>query len=388
MEMTMNGRVCAIVDTKYQLLNCLNIVFHMSKNKNIDFDLYMSRSSFFTEEMVNRLEDTGLFRNIYLYKDINDSVTMGHPFLNNWVRFKRVFAPRRFIIDMCYDKTCLKKGEYKYLLCAFNTHIAMAFSMAYSDIKILLFEEGTASYTNNILPVTRNRDILFNLMNKRNPWKEIGVIFVNNEKYYLKGIAKKTVQLPSLKNAPTELLQMLQNVFCYKGSKLYNEEKFVYLLQPFSAREQDERHNVQKSIIKILEREIPSCILRRHPKQEVDYETSLQYDNDNDMWELICGQRIHDSHVIIGAFSTAQITPKLIFDEEPWLIFTYRIYKDWLGKEHMEGIEKMAMKLISNYRIPEKIMNVDSLEDFEKALIIMKNKRNVQQSKKDDDKEY
>lgn len=369
----MKGRVCAIVDTPYQLLNCLNIIYNSYKQESLSIDLYVMNCEYFSDQMIQRIKKTQLFESIVRFNEVNDSETKRNTFTYNKERITRAFFPKSYITSICDDKNCLKQKKYDCLICAFDTPIALAFSMAFPDIRIVLFDEGTASYTNGIAPITRNRDILFSIKRKKNPWRNIDIIFVNNKEYYRDGLAKKAIQLPSLNECEPDFMATLFSVFDYKGSKIYDNEYFVYLIQPISEGK-DEYNNIQKNIIGIIEDNRPTCIARKHPKQRNVLESTLPYDNDNDLWELVCSQRITDNHVLIGAFSTAQLIPKLIFDIEPWIVFTHRLYDGWIAEDRMRIINQLIDSLRDEYQNEGKIVVVNTVEELEAFFITMMEK--------------
>ena len=86
-------------------------------------------------------------------------------------------------------------------------------------------------------------------------------------------------------------------------------------------------------------------------------------DTTNNMWEMECAKQITESHILIGCFSTAQFTPKLIFNVEPTIVFTYKLYKNM-----SVDVEQTVERLREIYTNPEKVVVLDSLSELQKLV--------------------
>ena len=86
------------------------------------------------------------------------------------------------------------------------------------------------------------------------------------------------------------------------------------------------------------------------------------YDNNNFPWELICSKEINDNTVLIGVFSTAQFSPKELYNIEPYIIFLYKIIKP-VGID-IKAIDEMTALLKNTYRNKTKIIIPNNIDEF------------------------
>ena len=65
----------------------------------------------------------------------------------------------------------------------------------------------------------------------------------------------------------------------------------------------------------------------------------------------------------IGAFSTAQFTPKMMFDREPTLVFLYKLY----GCQ-FNNADELVERIRASYRDPQKVLVPQTKEEFNAIL--------------------
>ena len=85
----------------------------------------------------------------------------------------------------------------------------------------------------------------------------------------------------------------------------------------------------------------------------------------NNMWELECIQSINDGNVIFAAFSTAQFTPKLLFDKNPYIIFLYKIFD-----LEVKGADEMIERFAHTYKYKSKIFVPKCMEEIDDIIKI------------------
>jgi hypothetical protein len=83
---------------------------------------------------------------------------------------------------------------------------------------------------------------------------------------------------------------------------------------------------MENKVLEILKEHFGNrLILRRHPIMKNEKKGDFRYDEDYDMWELVVAERITNNNILISSYSTAQMTPKLLFGKEPRVVFLYNI---------------------------------------------------------------
>ena len=193
---------------------------------------------------------------------------------------------------------------------------------------------------------------------------------MNNKELCRSSIAPCIKQLPSLKNASEDFWNLIKRVFAYDDSnELYLKYSIIYLMQPndYGLLEID-RINLQ--IEQILGSKEGKCIARPHPRQENILNSVIYMDYSRDIWELLCVDKISDNHILISMCSTAQLIPKMLFNKEPYLIFTYKLFKNVLPNEVYNKIENMVENIKSVYQDKTKIYVPTNIEEVQMCLKI------------------
>lgn len=192
-------------------------------------------------------------------------------------------------------------------------------------------------------------------------------IYLNNPEFLIGSKYRCEIKKINRKQDLSSELAVLKNIFQYKSNMLYQENTCVFLDQP----DNEEKINVETDNI-IKSRILYYCkdkgVCRRHPRQNNSDESGLTLDKTGNMWELTCSSEIDENSILVGKFSTAQFTPKLMFDAEPVLIFTYKLYKDFAGEDKENKISSMISFIKEKYTNPEKIYVVTSIEQLNMIL--------------------
>jgi hypothetical protein len=78
-----------------------------------------------------------------------------------------------------------------------------------------------------------------------------------------------------------------------------------------------------------------------------------------------------DDRCLVSINSTALFNPKLLFDQEPYIIFVYKLVKLFYDWSLFEGTIKL---FVEEYRDKEKIMIPESIEELREYLDRYKNR--------------
>ena len=128
--------------------------------------------------------------------------------------------------------------------------------------------------------------------------------------------------LPSMASDPTMQL-IVAEIFNITAQSLapYKGKRCVYLTQPIDGKPERKRELCETVTALKPWRDI--TVIRRHPRDNSPEMPGFAYDCENAQWELLCLSGIVDSaSVLVSSISTAQLSPKLLHDSEPTLIFT------------------------------------------------------------------
>ena len=121
-------------------------------------------------------------------------------------------------------------------------------------------------------------------------------------------------------------------------------------------------------------------VVKMHPaSKNINYPDNVLKFFDRIPFELIMDSYSMDNKILISIFSTACFSPKSLMDEEPYIILTYRIMKNWfsINSQYLELIEQVK----DSYKKPEKIMIPDSIEELTKDILRI---RSLERDKNED----
>lgn len=149
------------------------------------------------------------------------------------------------------------------------------------------------------------------------------------------------------------------NKFFY-GNDDYRQYDGVFLGRPADSPNEVE---ITNSLLSTAEKCNLKIAYRKHPREKNVFRS-----NDLGMWELRCAEEITSSSIIISAFSTASIIPKIYYDLEPFLLFFYPILEKELGKE-FKNANMLIRKIRMIYSDQTKVIVATSIDELMSYLV-------------------
>lgn len=337
-----------ICDTPYQIINSLSL---SSKEKNPDIYIYNQFKS--AENITAQLKKAGIFENVVLVNRYRSYPGV----LNKIVTLYRIITPWRTLKKYSVDK--IDKIVYKKIYTSFFTQFTDSLKLLNPYASVVQYEDGIGSYSVNDFQVTC-RSGLFKFVNKLLLGKRltynIDTLYLNNPKCYDGDAYEKIKELPKL-----TVDKKIEEIFSYEYNDLYKNSNCIYLTQPLDQTAIGKRASqVEREILKGINKKVT---IRIHPRQNHDEYADYNIDNINNLWEIECAKQIENHHMLIGAFSTAQFIPKMLFDTEPTVIFTYKIY----GIE-LQGAKETIEKLKNMYSDSKKVIVVENIKELQEIL--------------------
>lgn len=354
-------RLCFICETPFQIMNCLNYMYHQTEFSDVVSDIYIGDKFYQFNDIVKRLQDESVFDHVYGYNYDIENGKISH-YKN---KINEIFFPKKYIQSLVTQKIEINKKLYDYIYISVTTHFGIAMVLGCPKARVRYYDDGLASYIGYIGPryLPEKRKILYKIAGK-DYWRlQPEALYVNNKKFCRSELTDNIQELFPVAESSKEFKQILYRIFDYQQEKLYDQKQIVYLSQPNEADDANE-----KKVLKILDLYKEFCMIRIHPRQNNAEYDDFAIDQQRGLWELVCVEQIHDDHVLIGQFSTAQVVPKLLFEKEPWLIFTYKLYIKDNSNVNLDKIETMIMDLKNCYEKPDKIFVIENMEQLEKTL--------------------
>ena len=344
-----------MAQTAYQLMNMIKFVYFDTEGAKGRSNIYISNKVYLQIFDKKKLIDSGLFSKVVVYKEkrYSDDKTVGKidTFLN--------------VVNRNAFKKQLEKGEEKgdaeIVVIPSVSLESQMFWQYIKHKKVYLIEDGLGSLTGNILfdgmrPSRRRlTEILYGSF-------RLDKMYLNNLNYNNSVSDTNFYEIPG--KFSKELCSFLKEIFLpIEYESPYSATDVLYLQQPAaiwktSYVEAEER--LLRQCAKVLGNKL---IVRCHPLT-IDNPRlqGIRYDLQNYAWEAECIDRIDDTSIIMGIFSTAQFSPKLVFNREPHVIFMHKIITP-TNITNTE-IEKMIDVLKYDYSKKDKIHIPDSKEEL------------------------
>lgn len=349
----------------FQVLNCINFVYHNIRETKGSSDIYIIDEFFDDEAIANRLRETGLFNNVVFVKDIPDrsfslNRHLGQMFPKKYLQY-RLDPEKEPASDYLQLVTC---GWNKFF-------VRYAEFLREKGIRNIFLDDGIVSYVGNMrsneYPGLIDKKLKA-FLNKGPYSIKIDELYLNNVGQNQSNMVKRVLELPKLVTAEKELKELLNYVFSYNEKCL--TEKFIFLDQTKNKDFNMERLATKALIWEKIANIVPKreFVIRLHPHDMGKLDMpGLVFDKKRSLWELVCINEVNDEKVLIGYCSTALITPKFIFDLEPIIISLYKLI-EFYSKEKEREIDKIFMGLRESYRRKERVITPENIAELETAL--------------------
>lgn len=351
-----------LILTDYQLLNAIRFVYNNCENSFNNTDIFISESIRNINYKVKILKRLGLFSKIFLIRSlIFSSNTFGRKLRSLTLSLnKKSF--NKFII--CDNREIIPK-RYEILMVPCATLQCEIFINYFEHDKIYYIEDGFGSYFGDIQKNTMTPAHRF--VNQRlGKSVRIEKLYLNKVNFCKSDFALENCQIRG--QFEFNYKQILKEIFLTTDYvKTYNSNDFIYLRQPLIDFGQ-KYIDLEQTIIKLTADFIGDAfIVRNHPRnRKILNILEYRVDNGRNMWECVCLDNIGPQNVLIGLLSTAQITPKLLFDLEPTVIFLFNLFPlTDIKKQEELSIAESFKKL---YKDPMKIFTPRNMDEYLECL--------------------
>ncbi|OAT80986.1 hypothetical protein A6P54_13400 [Bacillus sp. MKU004] len=311
-------RIAFFCSTPYQLLLATNIKIQLYKND--DADIYVLNHFKNSSELVEKLKDSKLFKNVQHIDCIeftnSFSENKGLRFIQKtvcYLKYKKITKKYFELEDKFYDKV-----YFTYPDVIIQLAITELFNKN-SDMKIHLYEDGTGGYNTKILETSSYKKLFNKMFGFNRVIDRYDSISIFMPEFYSSNIVIPLERLPKIDINNKELIRVINTIFDYQYDQVINE-KIIFLEQPmdFINGLNEEIKHIVEDILK------ENYIIKLHPRSNTElYANFNVYKKNSIPWEIICLNNEIDDKVIISYFSTGGITNKILFDKEPVVIFLF-----------------------------------------------------------------
>lgn len=344
-----------MAQTAYQLMNMIKFVYNNTEQSRGDSIIFISNKVSSKLENQSILTESGLFKQVIIFceKQYKEDKIIG-----------KLDTVLNVINRESFGKLIIDRSEYREVEIVVIPSVSLESQIFWQYIvhrKIYLIEDGLGSITGNILldGMRSNRRLLTKLLYGS---FVLDKMYVNNRSFNNSEANTEFEEIPGTYDK--DICALFKKIFLpSQYVRTYKDSDIVYLQQPIKLWNFD-YIKLEKSIIqKCVERYNERFIIRCHPLTVMDSKIeNVRYDMQNYAWETVCIDQITDNSVLMGVFSTAQFSPKQLFNREPHVIFMHKIIKP--TNISQEKIENMIEVLLSNYSSTNKIHIPNSQDEL------------------------
>lgn len=334
-------KLCFIADTPFQVFNVLNIQNSLNKDRILYADLFIGEQFSNAKKLADNIRAKDIFRRVILFSPHLDS------YRNGFQKAIEIASPR-FRANLMLQNFSLKhRNIYNVVFITMITHFSEAMFFMNPKADLYYYDEGLSSYIGDNGPGYSDlkHKFLYALfghdLNKMYPKG----IYVNNPTFCDTKVTNNKFPINRMNN---DQQRRIYEIFEYTESDILEHRRVVYLTQPMNeicSTEYVESDTVKNALSNYRD----DVIIRKHPRENTVANDEFLYDKSGMLWELVCSSEISNSHILIAAGSTTLLVPKLMFNKEPFLIFTYNLFPitdEW--KEKFRDISRRIQIMYSD----------------------------------------
>ena len=351
--------ICAA--TPFQSLNAVNLAMHSLDDDTRKILFYRNYSPT-TDKILQGILQYSIFDEVYEY-DLVKKDNKPLYLLNDIVQ---AINPRLFLKWITKKHIDIKKQKINMITVTSGTEFEVALTRIFPDAKIIAYDDGLGSYVGDIVHDQKLKWIWRVLGRRTDRIKPI-CLYVNNVEFCESTLSKKKMRLAPLNTMDKEEKQLLNKIFGMGNTDLYSNRRLVYLSQPIE-EVSNGLGKIEKKLEESLEKFADQGIYRKHPRDT--HETNLKFTEDQSgcLWEFICGEKINDNSILLSLCSSAQIMPKILYNNEPWIIFTYKLYGLEESDVYKNRFKPIVDMIKHKYRSKKKIIEPESVEELTRVI--------------------
>jgi len=356
-----------ICSTPLQLITTINMRYTLLKECDYVV-LYLTNHVHSHEVMYRKAIESECFNEVHLIKtfEFNQKTSWMTKYrvtayiFRGYEYFNAKYITRNFIED---------SNIYNYFWVGFmdrsSWYIYLIYKKRNFNLKLSFFEDGIASYT--FLSEKQNKldKRLSNLFGYKALYEEIDSFYIYDPTLIKNNLHSNITIKPLQKIMSSTVCEQILKVFPVnkKDMKLL-DSRYIFFDQKHSLKiVQDEQLKIIIHLAKVLKEEF--C-LKLHPATllDVDRLKDLIVKTDKPL-EVICLKEDISNHILISIFSTVGISPKLMFDQSPKIIFLYKLI-NMDGVWSTNGNQYKFMELfIDKYKDSNMVFVPETMEELE-----------------------
>lgn len=358
--MSDNKYCCYLCVTPFHIFNAITL----NEQLGIKADLFIMDMIPDAEGYVERIKKENIFNDVILLsrkKMWDNSIgrkTMYLAALNGYFKIKRMIRTHMPRIDEYTDVfiPCMDiPGRYIY-----------CYKKKYNDnIKIHIFDDGIGAYSKACYELTKFDKIARTLfVGKKTISKDYDIYIYSPEFYNLLNADDVKIHKISILNE--SMKSIVKRIFRVNDDCEIKEKYIVFDMvrveEPFS-----DGGNHYSDIIEGLIKSHNDIIIKPHPRDRKKRFDCRYYNYYEIPFEVLCYFIDFSDKVLISINSTACFTPKIIYNEEPKIVFLYNGLKEYYSYFE-EPVGKLIYILKDIYNQKENVIIPHDVKEIIKTM--------------------
>lgn len=340
-----------VCTTQYHLFNIINIIHGFYQNDN-NILIILDCIPSLVEKIHNQAVKSEMFTKVKIVK----VGQIKGDFKSYFSSIKCILFPRSIMLNFeNVDRIFITGTEIYSRIIAFMV-------LKDKNTKLFFYEDGMGSYDTLLSDQAMNRS------NRILKWRfgyylinRCVAIYVYKPEYV--GVNKYNIlveRIPTIVVKSTWAYE-LKRIFGQK-SESFPHEEIVYFDAWFNSEEEKTENG--KIVSEIIATFLEKLIIKPHPSNLEEWlgtERVKVFDSTT-AFETLCLTEDVNNRTLISPFSTACILPKMIFDEEPRIILTYRLYRKY--STEWKKLDDLFERVKNDYSDEEKVIIVNDLREL------------------------
>ena len=349
---------CFLCNTPFQLINSIAIV----QEKQLEADIYIFGMFDGYKRVADKLKKYNIFSRV-ISVDCTKFSNLSE---------KRAFSQCLFTKKVVSD--FLGEGiAYQKLFVSSRMHIKQIFQHEMQrrnkDLKIIIFEDGLGTYekSSSVLNTSLKRKMVELLLNWHLFEQNNTSVLVSRPELLELPVALSSVpvkKMPSFawnqsnKNMVLDIFTVTQNDLIKEPVILFDPTRGTYVNDlGVQIDKLDQCYNIFFNVFKK-----ENVICKPHPRSKIKTSVQLKlYERTEIPMEVLySGMDNLENRILVGNWSTALYTPKMLFDKEPVIIDLHKL----LYKEDFHIASSLYKKMHTIYDNQSRIMAPKSFEEL------------------------
>ena len=331
-----------ICTTPFQVMTCIAL------NSGKKGDLVVLDKFNSSKELCDKVQQSHVFDSVTLFDD--SQMWSGNS--KSWVMLRlktaNTYRHCKELVERFFPDIKNYTGIYVSSRQQVNRLLCMYAAEWMPETKINYFDDGLGSYSQSVTKVKGFDKLLRTIFAGKK---------AANFTYNLHLYAPKIYQAYNGTQEPVEKIVIDQEIRqkiseIFEAGEIKVQKKILFDTIP-SVEFQGEGIQIYDELVhKILEQ--GDVVIKQHPRNK-EFKYDAEYmENVNIPFEVLCSTADYSESTFYTSFSTAVFTPKLIYDQEPAIVFLYKIMKPY-RRDKAQDCDLLVKCLKEMYREPEKI---------------------------------